>query len=98
MPSGLEVYDASSHTVFGTATRLSRILGSANIGATASGYITNADFATGTIWWTITSPSSVLGSYCPTITIDAANNRIGYAPKTDSSLAPDAVTILYGVY
>jgi hypothetical protein len=97
MPSGLQCFDASGNLTADIGNRYPRILGSTTLTASmGSGYITNAAFASGDIWFTVASPN---GLYSPQLTIDATNNRIAYSPGAPIGAGGQvAVTVYYGVY
>lgn len=97
MPQGFQCWDASGNLLIDLPTRLTRVLGSTIITAGSTGNITDANFASGTIWWMVIAGTSVIGAYAPNMTADPANNRITYSPKTGGIAAADT-RVIYGVY
>jgi len=98
MGAGLQCWDENGNLVLSLPDRLSRVLGIYTIPAGATGYITNADFSMGQIWWYCITGASIVGAYVPTITIEAANNRIKYEPKHNTTPGMADATIIYGVF
>lgn len=98
MPQGLQAWDAAGNLVLDLPTRITRVLGSTVITAGSTGYITDAAFATGTIWWAVTAGTSVIGGYAPSMVAEPTNNRIAYSPKSSTDFTPVDVNVIYGVF
>lgn len=94
MPQGLQCWDASGNLILDLTDRITRVLGQVNIAAGASGYITDARFATGTMWWQVVGASGAQAAHTLVLTADPANNRIAYVPGAYSKGA----TVIYGVF
>lgn len=97
MPQGIQCWDANGNLVLDLTDRLSRVLGRVTIPINTSGYITDARFAQGEIWWQVLTANTLIGTYAPNMTADKANNRIAYTPQPTFS-APSSVDVIYGVY
>ena len=91
MPQGLQVFDAAGNVIVDTSTRLGRVLGSATIGPSGSGSITNASFALGTPWCMIYNSSS-FPTYEPVISFSGTSLLWSFAYTSSS------YTIVYGIY
>jgi len=89
MASGIQAWNAAGNLIFDTNDRISRILGSASV-TTAAGSVTDARFATGTIWFTFISSSM---DYTRTgHVITTSGNTISWTSGSWTGI------ILYGVY
>lgn len=98
MATGLKVWDSSGNLTFDGTARISRVLGSAAVGAGSSGSITNAGFATGAPYCICVrtnagTPTQPNNSNVPPI-ISFSGTTLSYnvaAPSNDHLL-------IYGVY
>lgn len=94
MPAGLRVWDAEGRLIVDLTSRLGRIIGQIDVGATQSGSVT-VPGGFGQVWVYPIQNDSM--GYTPTITLQADGLTFNYAPNPNFPGGARAATILYGV-